>query len=100
MIQITVKADILPNMHDQLRSVANILQKEYAPNEPGCIQYESYIDGDVFITLEKWRSQDDLDVHLQSSHVAQYVPELKRCVKDGQFFVEFVYDGRLEKAIF
>ena len=40
--------------------------------EPGCISYElfaSATDAAVFITVEKWRSQDDLDAHMQTDHI-------------------------------
>jgi quinol monooxygenase YgiN len=40
--------------------------------EPGCLSYhlfESAADPTAFITVEMWRSQDDLDAHLQTPHV-------------------------------
>lgn len=100
MIQITVKAKIVAGKQHELRAIADILQHEFSVKEQGCIQYESYIDGDTFLTLEKWYSQEDLDVHLASDHVKHYVPKLKNCVEDGEFHVDFVYDGRRELEIF
>lgn len=41
--------------------------------EDGCLRYELYESAaapGTFITWESWRSQDDLDAHLQSTHVA------------------------------
>jgi quinol monooxygenase YgiN len=41
-------------------------------SEPGCISYEllvSAADPATFITVETWRSQADLDAHLQTDHV-------------------------------
>jgi quinol monooxygenase YgiN len=43
-------------------------------SEPGCISYEllvSAADPATFITVETWRSQADLDAHLQTPHVQQ-----------------------------
>jgi quinol monooxygenase YgiN len=42
--------------------------------EEGCISYElfrSAADPTTFITIERWRSQDDLDAHMQTPHIAQ-----------------------------
>ncbi len=41
--------------------------------EDGCISYElfrSASDSSTFITVERWRSQDDLDAHMQTAHIA------------------------------
>ena len=41
--------------------------------EEGCISYElfaSAVDPTAFVTIERWRSQDDLDAHMQTPHVA------------------------------
>jgi len=38
--------------------------------EDGCIGYElfrSASDASTFITIERWRSQDDLDAHMQTA---------------------------------
>lgn len=43
-------------------------------SEAGCLSYhlfESAADPAAFITIETWRSQDDLDAHLQTPHVQQ-----------------------------
>lgn len=40
--------------------------------EAGCVSYElfeSQVDASTFVTVEKWRSQADLDTHMQSAHV-------------------------------
>lgn len=42
--------------------------------EDGCISYELKVaatDPTTFVTVEKWRSQDDLDQHMQSAHIAK-----------------------------
>ena len=40
--------------------------------EEGCLAYELYESGaapGTFVTVERWRSQADLDAHLQTPHV-------------------------------
>lgn len=47
-------------------------------DEQGCISYvlyESLATPGTFVTLEQWRSQDDLDAHLASDHVARAFAE-------------------------
>ncbi len=42
--------------------------------EPGCLGYALYAsaaDPTVFITVEKWASQADLDGHMTSPHIAE-----------------------------
>lgn len=43
-------------------------------DEAGCRSYELFESAaapGVFVTLESWNGQDDLDAHLQSAHVAE-----------------------------
>lgn len=42
--------------------------------ESGCVSYELYnsaADPTVFVTIEKWESQADLDGHMASPHIAE-----------------------------
>jgi quinol monooxygenase YgiN len=42
--------------------------------EEGCISYElfrSASDANTFITMEAWRSQEDLDAHMRTAHIAE-----------------------------
>jgi quinol monooxygenase YgiN len=42
--------------------------------EDGCLSYallQSAVDATTFITIERWRSQADLDAHMQTPHIAQ-----------------------------
>jgi quinol monooxygenase YgiN len=42
-------------------------------SEPGCVSYDLYhsaVDPATFITVELWRSQADLDAHMQTPHIA------------------------------
>ncbi|WP_419764691.1 MAG: putative quinol monooxygenase [Arcobacter sp.] len=90
MIIVIVKAKIKNSKDKELREIANILQYEYAINEKGCEQYESFIDGDTFITIERWSSQELLDLHLEAEHVKVYVPKLRECVVNETFDVQFI----------
>lgn len=56
--------------------VRQALEELVAPtrDEEGCISYDlKSVAGQptVFVTVEKWRSQDDLDQHMQSPHIAR-----------------------------
>lgn len=46
--------------------------------EEGCISYVLYESASApgtFVTVEEWRSQDDLNAHLKSDHVAKAFSE-------------------------
>ena len=95
MIIAIVKAKIKEGKEKELRKIANILQFEYSIHEKGCEQYESFIDGDTFITLERWNSQEDLDIHIETEHVKKYVPQLRECVVNGTFDVQFIKNAEV-----
>jgi len=95
MIIAIVKAKIKEGKEKELRKIANILQFEYSIHEKGCEQYESFIDGDTFITLERWNSQEDLDIHIETEHVKKYVPQLRECVINGTFDVQFIKNAEV-----
>ncbi len=98
MITAIVKASVLPGKTEQLRHIAGVLQHQYAPREDGCIQYESFIDGSAFITIELWRDQDALDHHLAQEHVKKYVPLMRDCVEGGTFSVLFIQGGEVSRV--
>jgi quinol monooxygenase YgiN len=59
----------------QEATVRDALDALVAPTraEEGCLSYElfeSQADPTTFITIELWRSQDDLDAHTKSPHLA------------------------------
>lgn len=42
--------------------------------EEGCLRYDVFASGaaaGVFVTVEEWRSQEDLDTHMTTPHVGQ-----------------------------
>ena len=90
MIIAIVKATIVSGKHEELRTIANKLQYECAPQEEGCEQYESFIDRDTFITLERWTNQEALDNHLKTKHVVEFVPQMRNCVEGGTFAVQLI----------
>lgn len=96
MITAIVKGLIRNGKQEELRRIANILQYEYSVKEDGCIQYESYIDGLTFITIERWDDQVVLDKHLAQDHVKKYVPDMRECVEKGTFDVLFINGGETE----
>lgn len=66
---ITAKPGSETIVHDALRTLAAATR-----NEDGCLGYDlfqSQADPTVFVTVEQWREQADLDAHLQSPHLAE-----------------------------
>ena len=55
--------------------VGSALHDLLAPTraEPGCISYHLFTSASsaqTFVTIEKWRSEDDIAAHMQSAHIA------------------------------
>lgn len=56
--------------------VSDALSALVAPTqaEEGCISYTLHVsaaDPTTFVTIERWRSQDDLDAHMKTPHIAE-----------------------------
>ena len=65
---ITAKADSATPVRDALRALVPPTR-----DEEGCVSYalyESASTAGVFITVETWRAQSDLDAHMASEHIA------------------------------
>ncbi len=61
-----------PGSVDAIRTVLQTLVTATRAEE-GCLAYdlfESAAAPGTFVAVERWRSQDDLDAHLRSPHVA------------------------------
>jgi quinol monooxygenase YgiN len=62
-----------PGSEDVLERALNKLV-EPTRAEAGCISYELYrsaADPATFVTVELWKSQADLDAHMQTPHIEQ-----------------------------
>lgn len=64
-----------PGSEDEVRQA---LASLVAPTreEPGCLAYSLYAsasDPTVFVTVESWKSQADLDAHMHTDHVQQLI---------------------------
>lgn len=62
-----------PGSEDVVRDALSKLTSA-TREEEGCLHYELHVsaaDPTVFVTVERWRSQDDLDAHLKTPHIAE-----------------------------
>ncbi|MEK2156189.1 putative quinol monooxygenase [Vibrio parahaemolyticus] len=79
MIHLVAEVKAYPDSKDQ---VVNLLAGLLEPTrqEEGCCQYELYLDEKVdglFMFQEIWASQEALDKHLQSPHMAVFLETLE-----------------------
>ncbi|HCE1606873.1 TPA: antibiotic biosynthesis monooxygenase [Vibrio parahaemolyticus] len=79
MIHLVAEVKAYPDSKDQ---VVNLLSGLLEPTrkEEGCCQYELYLDEKVdglFMFQEIWASQEALDKHLQSPHMAAFLETLE-----------------------
>lgn len=64
---------VRPEAADAMRPVLAGLA-EQTRSEPGCLAYDLYesaVQPGYFITVERWRGQDDLDAHLAAPAVQE-----------------------------
>ncbi|TOP58993.1 antibiotic biosynthesis monooxygenase [Vibrio parahaemolyticus] len=79
MIHLVAEVKAYPDSKDQ---VVNLLAGLLEPTrqEESCCQYELYLDEKVeglFMFQEIWASQEALDKHLQSPHMAAFLETLE-----------------------
>jgi quinol monooxygenase YgiN len=63
-----------PGSESVVKEALTALAAATRDNEEGCLSYDLYESAaapGTFITVELWRSQADLDAHVQTAHVAQ-----------------------------
>jgi quinol monooxygenase YgiN len=71
-LQVVAVLTAKPGSEEVVRTAMSAL---VAPtrNEEGCLSYalyESAVTPGVFVTVELWRGQGDLDAHMQTEHIA------------------------------
>lgn len=71
-LHVVATIPVKPEHADELRSVIATLAEE-TRKEEGCLAYDAYESQaapGVFVTVETWREQADLDAHMQTAHIA------------------------------
>ena len=64
----------LPTNGDPAVGPALAALAEASRQEEGCLRYDVFESSGVagvFVTIEEWRSQEDLDAHMSTAHVAE-----------------------------
>jgi quinol monooxygenase YgiN len=68
----TIKLD--PAKRSQAEAAFEIMRAATL-EEPGCIEYQAYLDrsdGGTFFMFEKWQDQAALNAHFASAHMAEF----------------------------
>lgn len=71
-LHVVATIPVKPEHADELRPVIAKLAEE-TNKEEGCLDYVAYESQSapgVFVTVERWKSQEDLDKHMQTPHIA------------------------------
>lgn len=77
-VRVVARVVARPGKVEELRALLQGLV-EPTRREPGCVTYEllqNKTDPTDFTFVEEWRSEADLDAHLQASHVRQALSRL------------------------
>ena len=69
--------------YDTREELQALLAAQVAPTraEPGCLNYDFHVDSAdprCFVFYENWRSQADLDAHMQMPHLTPLVGQIDR----------------------
>lgn len=68
---------------DEFKAVMAELREAVMANEPGCKMYDLFTtaeDGNTFVVLEEYESQEAFDGHIKSPHFAAAQPKMAGCV--------------------
>jgi quinol monooxygenase YgiN len=79
---VTIIGTVTANPETRLE-LENLLAQQVAPTraEAGCINYDFHVDAEdpcVFVFYENWRSQADLDRHLEMPHLNPLFSQIDR----------------------
>ena len=94
MLVLKVKGAIKAGKHQQLREILDTVQYDYGVKEPGCEQYECFIDGDTMVMTELWEDAAALETHMGTETVQRLLPQMKDCVENGELHVQTVVAER------
>lgn len=102
-ITLVVRMNAKPGREE---AVARALRAAVAPthSEPGCLRYALHRAIDeptVFVLVERWRSQSDLDEHMQTPHLVELLSVLEALLAEpadvGRY--ELLPEGDPQKAL-
>ena len=84
-VSVIARAKARPGMEEELRQA---IEEAVGPTraEEGCINYDLHQgseDPSEFLLYENWRSQADLDAHLEMPHVQALLEKLPELSEDG-----------------
>lgn len=73
---ITVNFKVKP---DHLEDFTKLLQEMCLSTleEPGCLNYEASINGDEVFLYEKYKTQEDIDFHMETEHFKEFIATIK-----------------------
>lgn len=80
MIGVTAKLSIQSGKEDEFEAAASALIAQVRANEPDCLQYELFRDGQTYIFLEKYASEAALKAHGQTDYFKAAQPALGACL--------------------
>jgi len=70
----TVKPEYVEALKQALNDIVAASRKE-----PGCLQYDLHLEiasTNSFVFFERWRSQEDIDLHEKSAHFQKFIATL------------------------
>ncbi len=90
MIRVVVPTYIKKGTKEEFFQTAKTLI-ELSRKEKGCIEYNlvDSTEPDKLYFIEKWQTQNDLNVHMQTEHFKKYVPmldNLKSKMSDAEVY--------------
>ena len=73
---------------DKVKSFLDLVKKviDETVKEKGCLEYAAYREkhkSNVFTFFEEWETQEDLDAHLRSEHIARLIPQMAPFLERG-----------------
>lgn len=80
MIGVIAKLTIQSGQEQAFEAAANDLIAQVRANEPGCLQYELFRDGEIYIFMEKYADEDALKAHGATDYFKAAQPVLGACL--------------------
>lgn len=97
-VLIIATAEVLAGAVPALRSLLERLESQ-ARQEPGCLRYETHVDGHRLVMVERWADAAAFDLHASSAGFAELVPAMKALLEGGVISADIVTVKSLQTVV-
>ncbi|TFH90266.1 putative quinol monooxygenase [Vibrio ouci] len=73
---------------ENFKEFGSLLSKlrEMTLAEEGCERFDTYIVGDEYVLIERWESQESIDLHMEFNYTVDFINNTEIMIKETRVF--------------